>query len=72
MKLLALHTSLPSILLYNAHLRSIEVINFVAFLQSVEKIISASKEDLVLCPGLGPQKVRKDTKSSHYDFMYQR
>lgn len=26
--------------------------------QSVEGIISASKEDLVLCPGLGPQKVR--------------
>lgn len=29
------------------------------FQQSVEGIISASKEDLVVCPGLGPQKVRK-------------
>lgn len=30
---------------------------FCDFYQSVEGIISASKEDLVLCPGLGPQKV---------------
>ena len=27
-------------------------------MQSIEGIIKASKEDLVLCPGLGPQKVR--------------
>lgn len=35
------------------------------FLQSVEGIISASKEDLVLCPGLGPQKVSKNTHAGY-------
>lgn len=39
--------------------------DFVCILQSVEGIISASKEDLVLCPGLGPQKVSKDTRECH-------
>lgn len=34
--------------------------NSAFILQSVEGIISASKEDLVLCPGLGPQKVSLD------------
>lgn len=30
--------------------------DFCTSLQSVEGIINASKEELVLCPGLGPQK----------------
>ena len=38
------------------------------FFQSVKGIISASKEDLVLCPGLGPQKVRKNT-CSPYEYL---
>lgn len=32
----------------------------VLILQSVEGITNASKEDLVLCPGLGPQKVSRN------------
>lgn len=37
-------------------------------LQSVEGITNASMEDLVLCPGLGPQKVsriKKKKKKNH-------
>lgn len=34
----------------------------VVVLQSVEGIMKASKEDLVLCPGLGPQKVSKSER----------
>lgn len=39
------------------------MMNVVLFIQSIEGIISASKEDLVLCPGLGPQKVSKNTSA---------
>lgn len=31
---------------------------FGLILQSFEKLTCASEEDLALCPGLGPQKVR--------------
>lgn len=34
----------------------------VLILQTVEGIMKASKEDLCLCPGLGPQKVKKKIK----------
>ncbi|KAK1902973.1 DNA excision repair protein ERCC-1 [Dissostichus eleginoides] len=37
--------------------------------QSVEGIISASKEDLVLCPGLGPQKARRLYDVLHKPFL---
>uniref|UniRef100_A0A668RVN8 DNA excision repair protein ERCC-1 n=1 Tax=Oreochromis aureus TaxID=47969 RepID=A0A668RVN8_OREAU len=36
-----------------------DAITLLSAFSSVEGIISASKEDLVVCPGLGPQKVRK-------------
>ncbi|XP_070694262.1 DNA excision repair protein ERCC-1 isoform X2 [Pempheris klunzingeri] len=37
--------------------------------KSVEGIISASKEDLVLCPGLGPQKARRLYDVLHKPFL---
>ncbi len=36
-------------------------VDAILSLQSLEGIIKASKEELVLCPGLGPQKVCRDT-----------
>ncbi|KAF3843030.1 hypothetical protein F7725_001879 [Dissostichus mawsoni] len=42
---------------------------FCDFYQSVEGIISASKEDLVLCPGLGPQKARRLYDVLHKPFL---
>jgi len=38
-------------------------------LQSLEGIIKASKEELVLCPGLGPQKVCRDTLISYFELL---
>lgn len=42
----------------------------VLILQSVEGIMNASKEDLCLCPGLGPQKVSiiKKKKSERHKY----
>ncbi|TKS67324.1 DNA excision repair protein ERCC-1 [Collichthys lucidus] len=37
--------------------------------KSVEGIINASKEDLVLCPGLGPQKARRLHDVLHKPFL---
>lgn len=43
----------------------------VLILQSVEGIMNASKEDLCLCPGLGPQKVSIILKKNQRDINIQ-
>ncbi|XP_061648792.1 DNA excision repair protein ERCC-1 isoform X1 [Phyllopteryx taeniolatus] len=49
---------------------AIEMFTFLMIsLQSLEGIISASKEDLVLCPGLGPQKARRLYDVLHKPFL---
>lgn len=46
-----------------------DAITLLSTFSSVEKIISASKEDLVLCPGLGPQKARRLYDVLHKPFL---
>lgn len=46
-----------------------DAITLLTTFSSVEGIISASKEDLVLCPGLGPQKARRLFDVLHKPFL---
>ncbi|XP_008285887.1 DNA excision repair protein ERCC-1 [Stegastes partitus] len=46
-----------------------DAITLLSTFSSVEGIISASKEDLVLCPGLGPQKARRLYDVLHKPFL---
>ncbi|KAM9346855.1 DNA excision repair protein ERCC-1 [Symphorus nematophorus] len=46
-----------------------DAITLVSTFSSVEGIISASKEELVLCPGLGPQKARRLYDVLHKPFL---
>ncbi|KAM8856696.1 DNA excision repair protein ERCC-1 [Spinachia spinachia] len=46
-----------------------DAITLLSTFSSVEGIISASKEDLVLCPGLGPQKARRLHDVLHKPFL---
>ncbi|XP_054471587.1 DNA excision repair protein ERCC-1 [Anoplopoma fimbria] len=46
-----------------------DAITLLSTFSSVEGIISASKEDLVLCPGLGPQKARRLYDVLHNPFL---
>ncbi|XP_029968385.1 DNA excision repair protein ERCC-1 [Salarias fasciatus] len=46
-----------------------DAITLLSTFSSVEGIISASKEDLVLCPGLGPQKARRLFDVLHKPFL---
>ncbi|XP_061736114.1 DNA excision repair protein ERCC-1 isoform X2 [Nerophis ophidion] len=46
-----------------------DAITLLSTFSSLEGIISASKEDLVLCPGLGPQKARRLHDVLHKPFL---
>ncbi|RVE64418.1 hypothetical protein OJAV_G00125590 [Oryzias javanicus] len=46
-----------------------DAITLLSTFSSVEGIISASKEELVLCPGLGPQKARRLYDVLHMPFL---
>uniref|UniRef100_A0A3Q0RP85 DNA excision repair protein ERCC-1 n=1 Tax=Amphilophus citrinellus TaxID=61819 RepID=A0A3Q0RP85_AMPCI len=46
-----------------------DAITLLSAFSSVEGIISASKEDLVLCPGLGPQKAKRLFDVLHKPFL---
>ncbi|XP_061580490.1 DNA excision repair protein ERCC-1 [Cololabis saira] len=46
-----------------------DAITLLSTFSSVEGIISASKEELVLCPGLGPQKARRLHDVLHKPFL---
>ncbi|XP_029385981.1 DNA excision repair protein ERCC-1 [Echeneis naucrates] len=46
-----------------------DAITLLSTFSSVEGIISASMEDLVLCPGLGPQKARRLYNVLHKPFL---
>ncbi|XP_056283673.1 DNA excision repair protein ERCC-1 [Pseudoliparis swirei] len=46
-----------------------DAITLLSTFSSVEGIINASKEDLVLCPGLGPQKARRLYDVLHKPFL---
>lgn len=46
-----------------------DAITLLSTFSSVEGIICASKEDLVLCPGLGPQKARRLYDVLHKPFL---
>ncbi|KAM6978467.1 DNA excision repair protein ERCC-1 [Tautogolabrus adspersus] len=46
-----------------------DAITLLSTFSSVEGIISASKEDLVLCPGLGPQKAKRLHDVLHKPFL---
>ncbi|XP_047457026.1 DNA excision repair protein ERCC-1 [Mugil cephalus] len=46
-----------------------DAITLLSTFSSVEGIISASKEELVLCPGLGPQKARRLYDVLHKPFL---
>ncbi|KAF7651500.1 hypothetical protein LDENG_00110090 [Lucifuga dentata] len=46
-----------------------DAITLLSTFSSVEGIINASKEDLVLCPGLGPQKARRLHDVLHQPFL---
>ncbi|KAM3607246.1 uncharacterized protein V6R79_004090 [Siganus canaliculatus] len=46
-----------------------DAITLLSTFSSVEGIISASKEDLILCPGLGPQKARRLYDVLHKPFL---
>ncbi|CAJ1079209.1 DNA excision repair protein ERCC-1 isoform X1 [Xyrichtys novacula] len=46
-----------------------DAITLLSTFSSVEGIISATKEDLVLCPGLGPQKARRLYDVLHKPFL---
>ncbi|XP_053295457.1 DNA excision repair protein ERCC-1 [Pleuronectes platessa] len=46
-----------------------DAITLLSTFSSIEGIISASKEDLVLCPGLGPQKARRLHDVLHKPFL---
>ncbi|XP_039455526.1 DNA excision repair protein ERCC-1 [Oreochromis aureus] len=46
-----------------------DAITLLSAFSSVEGIISASKEDLVVCPGLGPQKARRLFDVLHKPFL---
>lgn len=46
-----------------------DAITLLSAFSSVEGIINASKEDLVLCPGLGPQKARRLYDVLHKPFL---
>lgn len=46
-----------------------DAITLLSTFSSVEGIINASKEDLVLCPGLGPQKARRLHDVLHKPFL---
>ncbi|XP_068428856.1 DNA excision repair protein ERCC-1 [Clinocottus analis] len=46
-----------------------DAITLLSTFSSVEGIINASKEDLVLCPGLGPQKARRLYDVLHRPFL---
>ncbi|KAM6934051.1 DNA excision repair protein ERCC-1 [Xenentodon cancila] len=46
-----------------------DAITLLSTFSSVEGIISASQEDLVLCPGLGPQKARRLHDVLHKPFL---
>ncbi|KAF7216022.1 DNA excision repair protein ERCC-1 [Nothobranchius furzeri] len=46
-----------------------DAITLLSTFSSVEKIINASKEDLVLCPGLGPQKAKRLYDVLHKPFL---
>ncbi|XP_071319492.1 DNA excision repair protein ERCC-1 [Trachinotus anak] len=46
-----------------------DAITLLSTFSSIEGIISASKEDLVLCPGLGPQKARRLYDVLHKPFL---
>ncbi|XP_041663370.1 DNA excision repair protein ERCC-1 [Cheilinus undulatus] len=46
-----------------------DAITLLSTFSSVDRIISASKEDLVLCPGLGPQKARRLYDVLHKPFL---
>ncbi|XP_041857874.1 DNA excision repair protein ERCC-1 [Melanotaenia boesemani] len=46
-----------------------DAITLLSTFSSVEGIITASKEDLVLCPGLGPQKARRLHDVLHKPFL---
>ncbi|XP_029935954.1 DNA excision repair protein ERCC-1 [Myripristis murdjan] len=49
-----------------------DAITLLSTFSSVEGIISASKEDLALCPGLGPQKARRLYDVLHQPFLKSR
>ncbi|KAM3861935.1 DNA excision repair protein ERCC-1 [Diretmus argenteus] len=46
-----------------------DAVTLLSTFSSVEGIINASKEDLVLCPGLGPQKARRLYDVLHQPFL---
>ncbi|XP_026231528.1 DNA excision repair protein ERCC-1 [Anabas testudineus] len=46
-----------------------DAITLLSTFSSIEGIINASKEDLVLCPGLGPQKARRLYDVLHKPFL---
>ncbi|XP_068602643.1 DNA excision repair protein ERCC-1 [Brachionichthys hirsutus] len=46
-----------------------DAITLLSIFSSLEGIIGASKEDLVLCPGLGPQKARRLHDVLHKPFL---
>uniref|UniRef100_A0A3Q4MYQ4 DNA excision repair protein ERCC-1 n=1 Tax=Neolamprologus brichardi TaxID=32507 RepID=A0A3Q4MYQ4_NEOBR len=46
-----------------------DAITLLSAFSSVEGIVSASKEDLVVCPGLGPQKARRLFDVLHKPFL---
>uniref|UniRef100_A0A8C6S517 DNA excision repair protein ERCC-1 n=1 Tax=Neogobius melanostomus TaxID=47308 RepID=A0A8C6S517_9GOBI len=46
-----------------------DAITLLSTFSSVEGVINASKEDLVLCPGLGPQKARRLHDVLHKPFI---
>lgn len=46
-----------------------DAITLLSTFSSIEGIINASKEDLVLCPGLGPQKARRLHDVLHKPFL---
>lgn len=46
-----------------------DTITLLSTFSSVEGIINASKEDLVLCPGLGPQKAKRLYNVLHQPFL---
>ncbi|XP_040003660.1 DNA excision repair protein ERCC-1 [Xiphias gladius] len=46
-----------------------DAITLLSTFSSIEGVISASKEDLVLCPGLGPQKARRLYEVLHKPFL---
>ncbi|XP_005800756.1 DNA excision repair protein ERCC-1 [Xiphophorus maculatus] len=49
-----------------------DAITLLSTFSSVEGIINASKEDLVLCPGLGPQKAKRLYDVLHKPFLKSR